>query len=154
LWEEFETGKPSTLGGRHERDGSYRLRREEIIREAFPELSDDLVKDLVLRTSFMSQDQIITAVRDYQDGGAQPASFFNGEDAPVDPNSGAVVERLFDPYQLAAQIRAPGFSTRVAGYWGGASGNPLIGLANRALGSASHLTIFSAPSFTIAARRL
>jgi SAM-dependent methyltransferase len=39
LWEEFETGKPSALGAKHERRGSYRQRREEIIREAFPDFS-------------------------------------------------------------------------------------------------------------------
>jgi SAM-dependent methyltransferase len=37
LWEEFETGLPSKPGTRRERDGSYRLRRAEIIRGAFPE---------------------------------------------------------------------------------------------------------------------
>jgi SAM-dependent methyltransferase len=154
LWEEFETGKPSALGGRHERDGSYRLRREEIIRENFPELNDDQVMDLVLRTSFMSRDEVIEAVRNYRQGGARPASFYNGLDAPVDPNDGSVIERLFDPYQLAAELRAAGFSTRVAGYWGGASGRASIRLANKILGAASRLTIYTSPSFTIAARKL
>ena len=154
LWEEFETGKPSALGGRRERDGCYRLRREEIIRENFPELSGDQVTDLVPRTSFMNRDELVAAVRDYQQGGARPASFYNGQDPPVDPNSGAVIERLFDPYQLAAEVGAAGFSTRVAGYWGGAGGRPSIRLANKILGAASRLTIYTAPAFTIAARKL
>jgi SAM-dependent methyltransferase len=154
LWEEFETGRPSARGRKHERDGCYRLRREEIIRERFPELSEEVVNDLVLRTSFMDRDQIITAVQDHQNGGAPPTSFYNREEAPVDPNSGAVIERLFDPYQLGGELRAAGFSTRVTGYWGGASGKPLIRLANKVLGSASRLTIYAAPSFMIAARRM
>jgi SAM-dependent methyltransferase len=154
LWEEFETGKPSALSGRHERDGCYRLRRKEIITESFPELSADVVTDLVLRTSYMNRDEIIRAVREHQRGGARPASFYNGQDPPVDPGSGSVIERLFDPYQLAAELRAAGFSTRVAGYWGGASGRPSIRLANKILGAASRLTIYTAPSFTIAARKL
>jgi SAM-dependent methyltransferase len=154
LWEEFETGRPSKLGGRHERDGSYRLRREEIIRAAFPKLSDEVVADLVLRTAFMSRDQIIAAVRDYEDGGGLPSSFFDGSDAPVDPNSGAVHERLFDPYQLADLMRASGFAVRVRGHWGGAGGNPVIRLANGFLGRVSRVTIASAPSFVIAARLL
>ena len=154
LWEEFETGKPSKLGGRHERDGSYRLRREEIIRATSPQLSGDVVADLVLRTAFMSRDQITAAVRDYEEGGALPSSFFDGSDAPVDPNSGAVHERLFDPYQLADQMRASGFTVRVRGHWGGAGGNPFIRLANGLLGRASRVTIPSAPSFVIAARLL
>ena len=60
-----------------ERDGCYRLRREEIIRENFPELSGDLVIDLVLRTSFMSRDEIVAAVRDYERGGTRPSSFYH-----------------------------------------------------------------------------
>ena len=154
LWEEYETGKPSPLGGTHERDGSYRLRREEIIAEAFPELNDEVVTDLVLRTAYMDRDEIIPAVRDYVGGGPPPASYFDGSQAPVDPNSGAVIERLFDPFELAGRMRAAGFATRTVGYWGGASGNPAVRLANRALGAASRLTIVTAPSFTIAARRL
>jgi hypothetical protein len=154
LWEEFETGLPSKPGTRRERDSSYRLRRAEIIRGSFPELSDATVADLVLRTAYMSRDEILAAVRDYEAGGARPASFFTGKDAPVDPNSGVVVERLFDPHELADRISASGFSVRVAGYWGGAGGNPLVGLANDVLARASRLTIGAAHAFTIAARRL
>lgn len=84
---------------------------------------------------------------------AASISVFSGKDAPVDPNSGAVVERLFDPYELTERIGASGFSVRVAGYWGGAGGNPLIGLANAVLARA-RLTIGAAHAFTIAARRL
>lgn len=154
LWEEFETGRPSVLGERHERQGSYRLRREEIIRDAFPEAHDVEVADLVSRTAFMNRAQIVAAIRDYRAGGAPPASFYDGSDAPVDPNSDAVIERLFDPYQLADRIRASGFATRVAGYWGGASGNPLIRLANGTLVRLSRVAIASASSFMIAARRV
>ncbi len=85
--------------------------------------------------------------------GDLPASYYDGRDAPVDPNSDAVIERLFDPYQLAGQIREAGFSTHVAGYWGGASGRVLIRTANAALRRASRLTIFTATSFTISARK-
>ena len=154
LWQEFETGLPSKWGTRRERVGSYHLRREEIIREGFPELSDAVVADLVARTAYMSRDEILAAVRNYEAGGARPASFFTGTDAPVDPNSGAVVERLFDPYELADRISASGFSVRVAGYWGGAGGNRLVGVANAVLARASRLTIGTAHAFTIAARRL
>jgi ubiquinone/menaquinone biosynthesis C-methylase UbiE len=153
LWNEYETGAPSAIGSRHARNGCYQSRREEIIRESFPELDDDTVSDLVLRTSSMSREEIVVAVRDYRSGGAAPASYYTGADAPLDPNSGAVIERLFDPYELAAQLREAGFSTRVGGYWGGAGGRPLVRLANRALTAASRLTIATAPSFTIAARR-
>jgi SAM-dependent methyltransferase len=154
LWEEFETGKTGAPRGERERNGSYRQRRGEIIRDAFPGLDDAMVADLVLRTSFMSREEIVKAVRAYEAGGVRPESFYDGSDAPVDPNADAVHERLFDPYRLAAQVRAAGFSTRVAGHWGGAGGNPVIRLANGLLGSASRLTVFSAGSFRIAGRLL
>jgi SAM-dependent methyltransferase len=153
LWDEFETGQPSVLGKTHAPDGCYRLRREELIREAFPDLSDDTVTDLVLRTAYMNRDQITAAIHAYRCGGPPPASYYDGRDAPVDPNSDAVIERLFDPYELAGQIREAGFSTHVAGYWGGASGRVLIRRANAALRRASRLTIFTATSFTISARK-
>jgi hypothetical protein len=102
----------------------------------------------------MDRHQIITAVQDHQNGGPPPTSFYNGREVPVDPNSGAVIERLFDPYELGGELSAAGFSTRVVGYWGGASGKPVIRLANRVLGSASRLTIYTAPSFMIAARKM
>jgi ubiquinone/menaquinone biosynthesis C-methylase UbiE len=154
LWEEFETGKASALGVNHERQGSYRLRREEIIREAFPEAPDAEVEDLVSRTAFMNRAQIVAAIGEYRAGGAPPASFYDGSDAPVDPNSDAVIERLFDPYQLAELIADAGFETRVAGYWGGASGNRVIRLANGTLMRLSRVAIASTSSFMIAARRL
>jgi SAM-dependent methyltransferase len=154
LWDEFETGRPSVLGEKHERQGSYRLRREEIIRAAFPEADDAEVEDLVSRTAFMNRAQIVAAIREYRAGGAPPASFYDGSDAPVDPNSDAVIERLFDPYRLADSIRASGFATRVAGYWGGAGGNPFVRAANGALVRLSRIAISSAPAFMIAARRL
>lgn len=153
LWNEFETGEESSLGQFHERDGCYRLRREEILRESFPELNENEVSMLVLQTSYMDRDQIIRAVSEYRSAGKAPASFYDGKRAPVDPDSGAVIERLFDPYRLAAQLRASGFSTRVAGYWGGAGGKTLIRLANEALVKSSRVTIYSARAFTVAARK-
>jgi hypothetical protein len=65
-----------------------------------------------------------------------------------------MIERMFGRYQLAAEVREAGFSTRLARFWAAASGRPLIGLANTVLGIEAPLTIHAAPSFTIGARKL
>ena len=125
LWEEFETGKPSRLGGTHGPDDCYRMRRMQIIREEFPEMPGDVVAHLVLRTSSMSRDEIVTAVRAYEAAGSPPASFFDGKDAPLDPNStpwssGCSI-RTSSAAEIAARASRPGRR-----YWGGAGGNPLV----------------------------
>ena len=79
-----------------------------------------MVADLVLRTAFMSRDEEVARRRDYEEGGALPSSFFDGSDAPVDPNSGAVHEHLFDPYRLAGlddglRVQRPGHRALGAG---------------------------------------
>ena len=61
------------------------------------------------------------------------------------------MERAFDPYELARRMRSFGFSTRVAGYWGGASGRLALRLANAALTALSPLTIATAKAYRIAA---
>ena len=66
----------------------------------------------------MSRDEILAAVRNYAAGGARPASFFTGKDAPVDPNPGAVVERLFDLNQAGGPDQREGVLGQVGGILG------------------------------------
>jgi hypothetical protein len=62
-----------------------------------------------------------------------------------------VMERLFNPFTRAREIRSLGFDVKVHGYWGGASGSPTLRAANRVLAAFSPLTMFSARSFRIVA---
>jgi ubiquinone/menaquinone biosynthesis C-methylase UbiE len=72
--------------------------------------------------------------------------------APVNPEDGMYLEHMFNPFQLARDFQRRGFKTKVRGYWGGASGRPLLRFANRVL-SATALTLPAARGFRLAARR-
>ncbi len=62
-----------------------------------------------------------------------------------------VMERLFNPYALAREIRSHGFDVTVRGYWGGASGSATLRMANRVLAALFRLTMVTAQSFRIVA---
>ena len=64
-----------------------------------------------------------------------------------------VMERLFNPFSLAREIRSHGFETRLYGYWGGASGRPIVRGANRVLAAMSRITMPTARSFRIVATK-
>jgi ubiquinone/menaquinone biosynthesis C-methylase UbiE len=152
LWEEFETGR-SADGKPRERQGSYRTKREEVVRAAFPNLSEATVKRIAVGTAYMTSDEVRRATEEFVRTQALPASYFQREIVPVDPELGAVHERLLDPYRLAAEVRAAGLSPRVAGHWGGAGGNQAVRLANRMLVPLSRVLMPTAPAFTIIARK-
>ena len=64
-----------------------------------------------------------------------------------------MIERLFDPYALGRRLAKLGFSVKVSGYWGGASGRRSLRFANAVLSRLSRLT-YSARGFLIAATKL
>jgi hypothetical protein len=127
--------------------------RAEIIQEAFPALEPSVVQELARRTSRMTREQIVQAVRRYLDMGELPNSLYTAQECPVNPETGAVLERLFDPASLARQIERFGFRARHYAYLGGAGGNPLIRLANKLGMALTPLTIHWARSFRIVAVR-
>ena len=136
-------------------DSPWRLRerRERIIREAFPELNGE-VHDLAAGTAGMVEKEIIEAVGAYLAGGPQPDQYWVPGTLTVFPDhDGMVLERLFNPYRLAREIRAEGFTTRVRGHWGGAGGSKLVRTADAILAAFSRVTIPSSPAFWIAARK-
>jgi SAM-dependent methyltransferase len=149
IWRAFEFGDDES--GPHERAGSYRLRRAEIIEGYAPDLP---IEELVDRTFAMNEAEIHAACDTYRANGTFEGRTYDPNVVPLDPNRDAVIERLFDPYKLAREIAAHGFRSRVAGYWGGASGGSHVRAANRVLQALSPLTIRTAPAFWIAARRV
>ncbi len=153
IWERFENGPAGDYEGHIVRQ-SYREAREAIIRECAPDLSHEQVAELARRTSGMTQTAIREAVRRYRATGEMPNAIYTGESCPVNPYSGAVIERLFDPFELARQIEGYGFRARAYAYFGGARGNPLVRLANRALMALTPLTIRWANSFRVIAVRI
>lgn len=130
---------------------AYRSRRAEILAEAFGESRGDVPDELVTSTVGMDRAALIDAGKHYYDSGDLPAAHIG---PPVDPDTGIVMERPFDPYVLARTIRAHGFRTRVAGYWGGSRGNPAVRLANAALSALSPASIVTAKAYRIAASKI
>lgn len=152
LWLRFENGPTGPFDG-HRVKKPYVEMRAEIIQEAFPQMDTALVQELARRTSRMTREQILQAVQRYLDGGELPDAVYTPVECPVNPLTGAVLERLFDPAQLARHIEPFGFRARHYAYLGGAGGNPLIRLVN-ALGMAlTPLTLRWARSFRIVAVR-
>ncbi len=130
-----------------------RERRERIITEAFPDLNGE-ASDLAARTAGMVEHEIVAAVGDYLRTGTKPESYWLPGTVTVFPDhDGMVLERLFDPYELAHELREAGFRPRVRGHWGGAGGRRLIRAADAVLGALSRVTMPTSPAFWIAARK-
>ena len=100
-------------------------KRQRIIEEAFPQLNTSQAHTLALQTAGMVRDQIIDAVGAYLDTGKLPGNTYTRGQLSVHPVHGMAMERLFNPYVLAREIRSYGFDVTVQGYWGGASGSRL-----------------------------
>jgi len=153
LWLRFENGPPGHFYG-HRVKQPYVAMRAEIIQEAFPQLNEAQVQELARRTSRMTREQILQAVQRYLQSGELPQSIYEPTECPVNPLTGAVMERLFDPAQLARQIERFGFRARHYACLGGAIGNnPLVRLANAIWMALTPLTLRWARSFRIVAVR-
>lgn len=126
-------------------------KRQRIIEESFPELQRTEAHRLALRTSGMVRRQIVEAVCSYLEAGEMPDNLYERGQLSVHPEAEMVMERLLNPFSLAGELGSQGFDVKVRGYWGGASGRPILRIANRALASLSLLTMFTARSFRVVA---
>jgi ubiquinone/menaquinone biosynthesis C-methylase UbiE len=146
---------------RHERDlpaadddpWLFVPKRQQIIQEAFPEIDAERAHTLALRTAGLIRAEIVEAVRGYLATGDLPDHPYKRGRLTVHPEHEMVMERLFNPFALAGELRSLGFTTKVQGYWGGARGAPALRAANRVLATLSALTIFSARSLRIVATK-
>jgi SAM-dependent methyltransferase len=152
VWEAFERGEPGQKVHGHLIERPFVLKRQDIIAEELPELSADQAREFAERTAAMSRDEIAAACRSYEQTGEMPSSRYQHGDLPLNP-VGGVVERLFDPFEFGAEVERRGFDVKVRGHWGGSGGQPTVCAANRVLAAASRLTIPTASSFRIAARK-
>jgi hypothetical protein len=95
--------------------------------------------------------EIVEAVRGYLETGEMPNQVYEPGQLTVHPEDEMVMGRLLNPFGLARELRSRGFDVTVRGYWGGASGRPILRTANRLLAALSPLTMFTARSFRIVA---
>jgi ubiquinone/menaquinone biosynthesis C-methylase UbiE len=128
-------------------------KRQRIIYESFPEIDASEAHALALRTAGMVREEIYESVHTYLASGKLPQNVYTPGQLSVHPEHEMVMERLFNPFSLAREIRSHGFEVRLQGYWGGASGRPIVRAANRVLAAISPLAMPTAPSFRIVAVR-
>jgi ubiquinone/menaquinone biosynthesis C-methylase UbiE len=150
IWDRFEQGPVGSVG-RHKIEKPYAAMRQEIIQKAFPQLSMGELADLRKGSFGMDQKEILQASQEYMRSGKLPQSFYTGRECPLNPVTGAVIERFFHPLRLAREMSSYGLRAKAYAYFGGARGNPFIRITSRLLASFSRLTIHFAPGFKIVA---
>jgi SAM-dependent methyltransferase len=133
LWEAAENGPEGRVVCGHRVGKTYVRARAEMLRSRFPQLDESTIDMLARRTSGLFQSQVIAEGQRFVAEGVLPAREYRSGELSVDPADGEVMERLFNPFALARQMRAVGFRTRAHGYWGGANGRRAIRFANRLL---------------------
>ncbi len=150
IWDAFERGVGKERLDERRGTTPYRERRRELLSEALPGEDAAVLAALAERTYGLARDAVLEAADRYRETRELPPPPRSSQ-PPVDPDTGIVMERAFDPFELARRMRSHGFSTRVAGYWGGASGRPTIRLVNAFLTTLSPVTIATAKAYRIAA---
>jgi ubiquinone/menaquinone biosynthesis C-methylase UbiE len=152
IWEAIERGpRDQTVHG-HVLGVPYAEIRRQLLDERFPELEDSVRAKLAERAAGFTAEQLIAAADEYVRTGALPNSVYRRGMLAVAPD-GAVMERLFSPSGLADTLRHAGFTAKAYGYWGGANGKPAVRAVNRVLTALSAVTMPSAPSFRVIARK-
>lgn len=154
LWERFENGPAGSVDSHHVVTKPYLEMRAELVRQAAPELPEEVVMAIARGTSGMTREQILLEVERYRTSGELPRHYYQKGVCPRNPLSGAVMERLFHPAELAQHIETFGFQARYyARLIGRTSANPLFQLINAIGAAISPLSIRWARAFRIVAVR-
>lgn len=153
LWERYENGPAGKVDG-HVVRTPYLEMRVQIIRGVAPTLEESVAIELARRTSGMTRDKILEWLYKYQKTGELPSSWYHYGKCPRNPETGAVMEQLFHPRDLAAHIERFGFRARYYAYFGGAGGHSVVRLINTIGERFSPLTIRWARAYRIVAVRL
>ncbi len=155
IWERFENGPPGEIHG-HDAKLPYVESREQILREAFPELSDGDAKDLALNTAYMRKQDVIDAGERFLREGVKPASRFQADRCPVEPHAGQMMENLIDPRELDKTLMALGCKCETVAYFGGDGVGGIVKLGNRMLNALvpKELLIQQSAGFKIHATRV
>jgi SAM-dependent methyltransferase len=150
LWDAFERGPRGVRVGGVLVDHDYEDERRQHITSNFP----DVPAERMARETFgLTFPEIDAACEQHRRDGSFPGSVYDRSRAPLNPAEGTLIEQLFNPYTLARQMQAAGFTTRTRGYWGGASGRTALRFANAVLSALSPITVVTAKSFLVAARK-
>ncbi|MGC8783942.1 MAG: class I SAM-dependent methyltransferase [Armatimonadota bacterium] len=151
IWNRFENGPPGEVHG-HKLETPYVEMRRQIIRSTAPNLSAEIVDRLALETAYMKREQVVHAVEEYLTTGKFPNSRFDRRRCPVNPESGAYMERMFHPAQFAREIEQYGFRARYYAALGGAIPT-WLSVPGRLFTALTPLTLPIARAFRIVAVR-
>ncbi len=154
IWERFEFGPPIASFHGHRIQKSFRDMRREIIVDRFPHLKEEEVENLVDNTFAMGSEDVSKAAERFLKDGTLPQSRFKKGVPAFNPVMNDYIERVFDPTELATQLRTIGFKTKVNAHFGGAGRKDLVGLTNSFLRLFSPLTIYAARVYKIVAVKL
>ena len=152
IWHAAECGPAGREVHGHRLGTPYSEVRRRFLDERFPAIPEETRAHIALRTAGYTTAQLTAAAEQHLDSGSLPDSEYRFGQLAISP-AGVAMERLFAPRRLARELERWGFDARAYGYWGGAGGQPLVRIANRALTMVSPLTMSTAPSFRIIARR-
>ncbi|GIV17979.1 MAG: hypothetical protein KatS3mg022_3414 [Armatimonadota bacterium] len=151
IWNRFENGPAGEVHG-HKLETPYGEMRRQIIRSAAPDLPAQTVDQPAQETAYMKQEQIVHAVNEYLTTGKLPGSRFDRRRCPVNPVSGAYMERMFHPAQLAREIEQYGFRAKYYAALGGAIPT-WLSVPSRLFTALTPLTLPIARAFRIVAVR-
>ena len=133
VWSRFENGPPTEDIHGHRVRVPYVQRRQQLIEQAYPDLSGDAAQRIARGTAYMVKDDILKAVAQYHQDGTLPQSHFQPDRCPVEPESGQFIENLIDPLRLASDLEALGFDAKAEAYFGGESRGGVVWATNRLL---------------------
>jgi SAM-dependent methyltransferase len=152
IWQAFEQGPEGAQVHGHLVGVPYEQVRADLIAKQFPAISASDRRELARRTARYTSEQTAAAAQAYVEKGEMPDSLYRRGQLAF-ALDGTAMERLFSPHALAKQLDDSGFDARAYGYWGGAAGVGWVRRANRVLAALSRITMPTAPSFRIVARK-
>lgn len=152
IWQAVESGPAGATVHGHVLGAPYVEVRRQILDHHFPDLTAAARAELARRSAGFTEEQVIAAAREHVRTGALPNSVYQRRQLAIAPD-GTAMERLFSPRTLVQRLAQRGFRAKANGYWGGANGRSTVRTANRLLTALSPLTMRTAPSFRVLARK-
>lgn len=133
VWDRFENGPPTNDIHGHRVLEPYVEKRRRIVLEAYPDMKESDADELARRTSFMTKEEVLSAVEQYKQDGTLPESFYGPGKCPIEPEQGQYIENLLNPLVLKDQLEQCGFRVELEAYFGGASRGGALLMANNLL---------------------
>jgi hypothetical protein len=123
IWRAFELGPAGAQVHGHTIETPFIDQRRDLLIQAG--LPEDEAALLAQQTSGLWGEGLLEAARRYQQTGELPRRVYRDGQCPIDPVQGYYIERLFDPHELVAALRAVGLRPSLRAYLGGARGGPV-----------------------------